>query len=101
MAWRVFPVSDPSLKPQWVGMNIDDFLGPSSANETSGMIFFIIFCEKAIKDLAKLLISVSSFQLLDLWTVWDAQAPKMNKTILLRHLLNRLPKIDNGNPQRR
>ena len=50
-------------------LNIDDSQGPSSANETSGMIFFIIFYKKAIKDLAKLLISVSSFQLLDLWTV--------------------------------
>ena len=71
MAWRIFPVSDPSLKPQWVGMNIDDFQGPSSANETSGtIIFFFFFNLKKYHQIFSLnVISVNHFQLLDhLWT---------------------------------
>ena len=74
MAWRVFPVSDPSLKPQWVGMNIDDCLEPSSANETNGtIIIIIIFFFNLKKDhqiFALHVISVNHFQLLDhLWTL--------------------------------
>ena len=65
MAWRVFPVSDPGLKPQWVRMNIDDFQGPSSANETSGRTIFFFNLKKDHQIFALNVISVHHFQILD------------------------------------